>query len=100
MRESMDIIRSNVRMLDKSNVLTVLDLKKAITVSCRQTELDSEVYVNTDFTDINEKALKLPGHAERVSFLYGAVQECITNGMKHGGARHIKVTLSTENDSL
>jgi signal transduction histidine kinase len=100
MRESMDIIRSNVRMLDKSNVLTVLDLKKALTVCCRQIELDSEVYVQIDFSGLNENVLQFPIHAERVSFLYGAVQECITNGMKHGGAKHIKVRLFAENEML
>lgn len=96
MRESMEIIRSNVRMLDKSNILTVLDLKKAIIVCCRQIELDSEVYVKTDFTGLSEDVLDNPLSAERVSFLYGAIQECITNGMKHGGAKHITVKLFVE----
>ena len=100
MRESMDIIRSNVRMLDKSNILTVLDLKKAIIVCCRQTELDAEVYVKTDFTGLDDAVLDNPLSAERVSFLYGSIQECITNGMKHGGAKHITVKLYIENGFL
>ena len=57
-------------MLDKSNILTVLDLKKAIIVCCRQIELDSEVYVKTDFTGLSEDVLDNPLSAERVGFIW------------------------------
>ncbi len=65
----MEIIRSNVRMLDKSNILTVLDLKKQLLSAAARSSWDSEVYVKTDFTGLSEDVLDNPLSAN-VSVFY------------------------------
>ncbi len=94
MRESMETIRSSVRVLDKNNTLTVLDLVRTLTLCCRQMELDAEVYVDIDTEGLTQQIMDMPIPSERISFVYGAVQECITNGLKHGEAKHIKLSLN------
>ena len=38
--------------------------------------------------------------SERIGFLYGMVQECVTNGMKHGGAHRIRLKAGAEEEQL
>ena len=100
MRESMDIIRNSVRVLDKNNVLTVQELCKTLTLCSRQMELDTAVQVEMVFEQIGQKEMEQPLCSDYIGYLYGAVQECITNGMKHGGARHFRVRLRMEADDM
>lgn len=100
MRESMETIRSSVRVLDKDNSLTIYDLEHTLTLCCRQMELDAEVYVDIDTEGLTQEIMEMQIPSERISFVYGAVQECITNGLKHGGAKHIKLSLNVFNDTL
>lgn len=100
MRESMETIRNSVRVLDKNNVLTISDLERMIMLCCRQIELDADVFITIDTDGLTPELSELPVPSERISFIYGALQECITNGLKHGGAKHIKVTLNVFRDTF
>ncbi len=99
MRESMETIRNSVRMMDNRNIMTVSELEKLLTLCCRQTEQDSEIMIATDFTDL-EDAAETPMSSDRIGFLYGMVQECVTNGMKHGGAHRIRLHTGVEGEML
>ena len=94
MRESMDTIRNSVRVLDDRNVLTLQELLKMLTLCCRQTELDAAVYIETDYSGVSEAEEETALSSGRIGFLYGMVQECVTNGMKHGDAEHIRLRVS------
>ena len=100
MRESMETIRNSVRVLDDDNVLTLQDLLKILTLCCRQTELNAEVMIETDYSGVAPPVLEAPFSSDRVSFLYGTVQECVSNAMRHGGARHIRLRVVTEENRL
>ena len=99
MRESMDIIRNSVRMMNDQNVMDVQELEKLLILCCRQTEQDSDIYIDTDLSGLKTVA-DIPMSSERVSFLYGMVQECVTNGMKHGGAHHYRLKAGVDNDTI
>ena len=99
MRESMDIIRNSVRMMNDQNVMDAQELEKLLTLCCRQTEQDSDVYIEADFSGL-EKMSETPMSSERIGFLYGMVQECVTNGMKHGAAHRFRLKAGVEDDSI
>jgi signal transduction histidine kinase len=99
MRESMEIIRNSVRMMNDQNVMDVQELEKLLTLCCRQAEQDSDVYIDADLSALNSYA-EMPMSSERISFLYGMVQECVTNGMKHGGARHFRMKAGVEEGAV
>ncbi len=99
MRESMETIRNSVRMMDKRNIMTVSELEKLLTLCCRQTEQDSEIMITTDFAGLEDVA-ETPMSSDRIGFLYGMVQECVTNGMKHGGAQRIRLHTGVEDEML
>ena len=99
MQESMDVIRNSVRMMDKRNIMTLQELEKLLTLCCRQTEQDSDVRIETDFSGL-EDAQEAPMSSDRIGFLYGMVQECVTNGMKHGGAERIRLIVAVRDGML
>ncbi len=99
MRESMDIIRNSVRMMNDQNVMDVQELEKLLVLCCRQTEQDSDIYIDADLSGL-ENTGEIPMSSERVSFLYGMVQECVTNGMKHGNAHHYRLKAGVDNDTI
>ncbi len=99
MRESMDVIRNSVRMLDQRNIMSLQELEKLLTLCCRQTEQDSDVRIETDFSGL-ASAMDAPMSSDRIGFLYGMVQECVTNGMKHGGAECIRLKVGVEDGML
>ena len=99
MRESMDIIRNSVRMMNDQNVMDVQELKKLLILCCRQTEQDSDIYIDAELSGL-EKAADMPMSSERISFLYGMVQECVTNGMKHGVAHHFRLKAEVNDGAI
>lgn len=99
MRESMDVIRNSVRMMDTRNIMILQELEKLLTLCCRQIEHDSDVQIETDFTGL-EGVLDAPMSSDRIGFLYGMVQECVTNGMKHGGAKRIRLRVAVRDGLL
>lgn len=99
MRESMETIRNSVRMLDNRNIMAVQELEKLLTLCCRQTEQDSAVRIETDFSGL-EPISEAPMSSDRIGFLYGMVQECFTNGMKHGEATRIRLKAGCDDGML
>ena len=99
MRESMDIIRNSVRMMNDQNVMDVQELEKLLILCCRQTEQDSDITIDADFSGL-ERAADTPMSSERVSFLYGMVQECVTNGMKHGSAHRFRLKADVDDGAV
>ena len=98
-RESMDIIRNSVRMMNDQNVMDIQELERLLTLCCRQTEQDSDITIDADFSGFRSCG-ETPMSSERVSFLYGMVQECVTNGMKHGGAHRFRLKASAEGGAV
>ena len=99
MRESMDIIRNSVRMMNNQNVMTVQELEKLLLLCCRQTEQDSDIHIEADFSGL-DAASDMAMSGEHISFLYGMVQECVTNGMKHGGAHRFRLKAEIADDMI
>jgi len=99
MRESMDTIRNSVRMMDSSNIMTMGEMEKLLLLCCRQTEQDYSLRIETDFTDLNDE-LERPVSGNRIGFLYGMVQECVTNARRHGNADHIRLKAGMEGNLL
>lgn len=100
MRESMETIRNSVRVLDEHNILSMQELEKLLTLCCRQTELDAEVYIETDFSGVSEADQDIPFSSARIGFLYGMVQECVSNGIRHGAAKQIHLRVAVLNRRL
>lgn len=100
LRESMETLRNSVRVLDRHNVLTVQELCRTLELCVENMEQDATVKVSLQLRDFGPAELEQPLRADDISFLYGAVQECITNGMKHGGAEHFIVSLRMDEDTL
>lgn len=96
MRESMEVIRNSVRMMDNRSIMEVQELEKLLTLCARQTEQDAEINIETDFTGL-EEVREAPMSSQRVGFLYSMVQECVTNGMKHGEATRFRIRADVEN---
>ena len=99
MRESMDTIRNSVRMMDNSNTMTLGEMEKLLLLCCRQTEQDSFLRIETDFSGLKNEQ-EQPVSANRIEFLYGMVQECVTNARKHGNANHIWLKAGVEGELL
>lgn len=99
MRESMDTIRDSVRMMDSSNIMTVAELEKLLLLCCRQTEQDSSLRIEADFTGL-QCAAEAPVSSDRIGFLYGMVQECVTNARKHGLAARIRFFAGIQDGTL
>jgi len=97
MRESMEVIRNSVRMMDNRSIMEIQELEKLLTLCARQTEQDAEINIETDFQGL-EEVLDAPMSSQRVGFLYSMVQECVTNGMKHGGATRFRIRGEMENE--
>ena len=97
MRESMEVIRNSVRMMDNRSIMEVQELEKLLTLCARQTEQDAEINIETDFKGLEEVS-EAPMSSQRVGFLYSMVQECVTNGMKHGEATRFRIRAEVENE--
>ena len=91
-RGSLESIRSAVRALDEeSKDLSVKDLL------CYVNNILDEFLMDTRLTcdrlyDFYSENVEIP--KEHAEFLTGALEECLTNGLKHGEATHYTVELS------
>ena len=93
-RGSLDSIRSAVRALDEeSGVLPVADLMRYLRNAAEDFTMDTERTVDIA-TDYYAEDIAVP--REHVEFLTGVMQEALTNGVKHGGAKHYTVLLSAD----
>ena len=91
-RGSLESIRRAVRTLDdESASVPVSDLRAGLDSILNEFLMDTEIRADRVYEDFPE-GMELPH--EYVEFLTGVLQECLTNGLKHGGADFFLVKLS------
>ncbi|MBQ7943683.1 MAG: hypothetical protein IJ326_06465 [Lachnospiraceae bacterium] len=94
MREGLAAVRHAVRVLDEENVyLTVGDLIRNFTTVVEQFTMDTMIRVSTDWETV-PKTIDIS--REHTEFLSGALQELLTNGVKHGEADRFVVRLTAD----
>ncbi|MCM1084636.1 MAG: histidine kinase [Clostridium sp.] len=90
-RGSLESIRRAVRVLDEENVeISAVDLKCEMEMIINEFMMDTDIYVDWDFRQLTDD-INIP-HDHAV-FLTGALQELLTNGVKHGNANEFVVFL-------
>lgn len=101
MRESLQVIRESVRLVDSRDTsVSMGDLVKTLTVCLRQFEMDANTRIQNNLGDIPEDILSTSISAEHARFLYGAAQECLTNSVKHGKASNVTLTVTFGRDFI
>lgn len=99
MRESLQVIRDSVRLVDSRDTSVSLgDLVKTLTICLRQFEMDANMRIHNNLGGIPADVLSMSISAEHARFLYGAAQECLTNSGKHGKASHVTLNISFGGD--
>jgi signal transduction histidine kinase len=95
MRESLQVIRESVRLVDSRDTsVSLRDLMKTLTICLRQFEMDANIHIHNNLGDIPAEILSMSINAEHARFLYGAAQECLTNSVRHGKASSVTLNLS------
>lgn len=90
-RKSLDSIRRAVRVLDEDSAEILSgDLKYEMENIINEFEMDTSIRVAWNFSQLMDD-IRIP-HDNEV-FLTGALQEMLTNGMKHGNASEFVVIL-------
>lgn len=90
-RGSLESIRRAVRVLDEENVrIAAGDLKCEMEDSINEFVMDTNIGVDWDFSQLSDE-VEIPN--EHAMFLTGALQEMLTNGVKHGNASEFVVIL-------
>lgn len=90
-RGSLDSIRRAVRVLDENTTkISFGDLKFEMQTIIHEFVMDTSIHVSENYRDFPEEALISHEQAE---FLTGALQELLTNGVKHGNADEFAVVL-------
>lgn len=107
-RNSLSVIRHAVRVLDNgSEFIAMSDLLKELNAVVDSFIMDTAVTVHIDLGEVDDSVSVPHEHTE---FLTGAVQELLTNGVRHGGASlfmlrimgdsgHIKLNVSDNGNS-
>ncbi len=91
-RGSLGAIRSAVRALDDEAAdVSVKDLICYFDNIVNEFQMDTERSCDRLYEIYDREQLLPREHAE---FLTGALEECLTNGVKHGGAEHFVIRLS------
>lgn len=91
-RGSLESIRRAVRVLDEENTeISAGDLKCEMDDIIHQFVMDTDVRVDQNVSQLMDDSRIPHDHAV---FLTGALQEMLTNGVKHGDASEFVVTLS------
>lgn len=102
MRGSLESIRQAVRVLDNENDFKSIEgFLKDLTEVMEDFVADTQIRMHTDY-QVSDKNINLPD--TQAEFLTGAVQEFLSNGVRHGNAdsfmvivisdsRHIKVSV-------
>ena len=94
MREGLAAVRHAVRVLDEGNVYLVMaDLINNFATVVEQFTMDTEICVLTDWESVSGTIVISREHTE---FLTGALQELLTNGVKHGAADRFVVRLTAD----
>ena len=93
-RGSLESIRSAVRALDdEGGEVPISDLKRYLNNVAEGFTMDTERKVDTLYEIFSEEILVPKEHAE---FLTGVLQECLSNGVRHGGADKFTMTLQAD----
>ncbi|MBD5135141.1 MAG: hypothetical protein HDT39_04150 [Lachnospiraceae bacterium] len=108
MRGSLDSIHQAVRVLDNGNDFkSIEDFLKDLTEITQNFVMDTQIKMHTDYL-VSDNNINLPD--TQAEFLIGAVQEFLSNGVRHGNAdsftviavsdsRHIKVSVQDNGKS-
>lgn len=97
-RGSLASIRQAVRVLDlDSSFVSVSDFMSELTAVTDQFMMDTRIKIYTDFTNVSME-VEIPH--EHTEFLTGALQELLSNGVRHGKADHFTVRLTGDSRHL
>ena len=98
MKEGLSAIRLAVRVLDKENgTVRMEDFLSELAAVADNFVMDTELTVKTD-VDVIPEVQSLP--KEHTEFLTGAVQELLTNGVKHGNATRFLLSVRADSAHL
>lgn len=98
MKEGLSAIRLAVRVLDKeSQSVQVEDFLRELSAVADNFVMDTELTVKID-VDVLPEVRSLP--KEHTEFLTGAVQELLTNGVKHGNATRFLLSVWADSAHL
>lgn len=93
-RTALNTIRHAVRVLDSEDkFISADDFISELTAVTDNFVMDTGIVIHTDFSEISGN-LSIPH--EHTEFLTGAVQELLTNGVRHGGADQYIIYLSAD----
>lgn len=97
-RDGLESIRHAVRVLDTDNAgIAVADFMKELQEIIRNFVMDTQIKVRADFPkDFEEQQIP----HEHTEFLTGALQELLTNGVKHGGANTFVVSFVVDSSHI
>lgn len=97
-RTSLSAIRHAVRVLDSENeYISMADFIKELNAVIDSFEMDTTIEVRADFVNA-EDDLCIP--REHTEFLTGAVQELLTNGVRHGSADRFFLSLTADSGHI
>lgn len=97
-RTGLEAIRQAVRVLDSNNkFVSISDFISELTSVTDSFVMDTMIKVRTDFENVGEDVVIPHEHTE---FLTGAMQELLTNGVRHGGADIFTVTLTADSGNI
>lgn len=97
-RTSLSDIRHAVRVLDEGNkYISMTDFVKELEAVINSFVMDTTIEVRTDFTDVGMNVRIPHEHGE---FLTGAVQELLTNGVRHGNADVFGISLTADSGHI
>lgn len=101
MRESLESIRKAVRGVNtKTNGQTIEDVMKLINVNIDKLKEDFNIKIRTKI-DYSEQQLEKQNICiERIDFLIGALQELVTNSVKHGNATAIITIINIDRNNI
>ena len=98
MKDGLSAIRLAVRVLDKeSQGIQTEDFLRELSAVTENFMMDTELTVQTD-VDVPPELRELP--KEHTEFLTGAVQELLTNGVKHGNATRFLLSVRADSAHL
>ena len=101
MRESLEDIRKAVRGINTIvNEQTIEDMMKLIKVNIDKLEADFNIKIRIRINYYKEELKKQNICNERIDFLIGALQELVTNSIKHGNATAIIVIINLDMSNI
>ncbi|EKQ55472.1 MULTISPECIES: histidine kinase [unclassified Clostridium] len=101
MRESLEAIRKAVRGINtKVNGQTIEDMMKLINVNIDKLKEDFNIKIRIKIEYSEQQLKKQNVRIERIDFLIGALQELVTNSVKHGNATAIIVIIDIDRHNI